>query len=56
MAYTTPELAARDTHAVTDLVAVAIRVETFILFTAETLQELLNGGVQSRLILLRDRK
>jgi len=38
-AYTTPELAARDTQAPTDLVAVAIPVETFALFTAVTLRK-----------------
>ena len=38
-AYTTPELATRDTQAFTDLVAVAIPVEPFILFTAVTLRE-----------------
>jgi hypothetical protein len=37
MAYTTPESEAKDTQALSDLVAVAIPVETFILFTAATL-------------------
>jgi hypothetical protein len=37
--YTTPELEARDTHALTNLVYVATTVETFILFTAVTLRE-----------------
>jgi hypothetical protein len=35
--YTAPEPAAPDTKALTDLVSVAIPVETFILFTAVTL-------------------
>ena len=38
-AYTTLELAARDTHALIELVAVAIAVEAFVLFTAVTLRE-----------------
>jgi hypothetical protein len=37
--YTAPEPGARDIQALTDLVSVAIPVETFILFTAVTLQE-----------------
>jgi hypothetical protein len=37
--YTAPELAVRDTHALTDLVSLAIPVKTFILFTAITLRE-----------------
>ena len=37
--YTSPELAARDTQALTDLVSVVIPTETSILFTAVTLQE-----------------
>ena len=37
--YTAPEPAAKDTKALTDLVSVAIPVETFILFTAITLRE-----------------
>ena len=37
--YTAPELAARNTQALTDLVSVAIPVETFILFTAIALRE-----------------
>jgi hypothetical protein len=38
-AYITSELGARDTYALTYLVAVAIPVETFTLFTAVTLRE-----------------
>jgi len=37
--YTTPESASRDTYALTNLVSVAIPVETFIFFTAVTLRE-----------------
>ncbi len=37
--YTAPEPAARDIQALTDLVSVAISVETFILFTAVTLRD-----------------
>ena len=39
MEYTTPELAAGDAQALADLVALAIPVETFILYTVVTLQE-----------------
>ncbi len=35
--YTTPELAARDTHALTKVVALATPVDTFFIFTAVTL-------------------
>ena len=38
-AYTTPELAAKDTQSLNDLAAVAIPVETFILLTTVTLRE-----------------
>ena len=37
--YTAPEPATKDTHALTDLVSVAIPVETFILYTAIILRE-----------------
>ncbi len=37
--YTTPEPAGRDTQALTDVVSVAIPLETFILFTSVTLRE-----------------
>jgi len=37
--YTASENAAGDTRALTDLVAVSIPVETFILYTVDTLQE-----------------
>ena len=37
--YTAPEPASRDTQDLTDLVSVAIPVETFILFTELTLRE-----------------
>jgi hypothetical protein len=39
MVYTTPEDAARDIQALTDLVASAIPTDTFILFTSFTLRE-----------------
>jgi hypothetical protein len=39
VAYTTPELAARDTQALTYLVSATIPVETLIVFTAVTLRE-----------------
>ena len=39
MVYTTPEDAARDVQALTDLVASAIPTETFILYTSFSLRE-----------------
>ena len=39
MAYTDPVIAARDIQALTDLVAAAIPIETFILYTVLTLRE-----------------
>ena len=38
-AYTAPEPPAKDTHALTYLVSMAIPVETFIILTAVTLRE-----------------
>jgi hypothetical protein len=38
-AYTTPKLAAKDTHALTNLVAVTILIKILILFTAVALRE-----------------